>query len=65
MRLRRSVANRARVATSRAHKPESCASLAATTCSISVSRVDSKHLPVYGPYTAPSPRTMSCSTDWG
>ena len=23
------------------------------------------HLPVYGPYTAPSPRTMSCSTDWG
>ena len=29
--------------------PESCASLAATTCSMSVSRVEAKQVPVYGP----------------
>ena len=50
---------------SAAHRPESCASLAATICSMSVSVVDAKHRPVYGPYTAPSSRTMSRSTDCG
>ena len=44
---------------------DAAASLAATMCSMSVSRVVAKHVPVYGPYTAPSSRTMSCSTDWG
>ena len=65
VRLRRSRANRALVAESAAQSPESCASLAATMCSMSVSVVDAKHVPVYGPYTAPSSRTMSRSTDWG
>ena len=58
VRLRRSRENRALVAESAAQRPESCASLAATMCSMSVSVVDAKHLPVYGPYTAPS----SCTT---
>ena len=44
---------------------ESWASLAATMCSMSVSLVDAKQVPVYGPYTAPSSRTMSRSTNWG
>ena len=46
--MRRSVANRARVSVSRAHRPESCASLAATMCSMSVSRAEANQVPVYG-----------------
>ena len=34
-------------------------------CSMAVCVVDAKQVPVYGPYTAPSSRTMSRSTDWG
>ena len=34
-------------------------------CSMSVSLVEAKQVPVYGPYTLPSWRTMSCSTDCG
>ena len=44
---------------------QSCASLAATMCSMSVSRVEAKQVLVYGPYTAPSPRTMSRSINCG
>ena len=65
VRLRRSEAKRTRVARSLAHKPESCDSLIAMMCSMSVSPVDSKQLPVYGLYIAPKCYTISRSIDCG
>ena len=49
VRLRMSVAKRIRVARSRAHSLESWASLTATMCSMSVSDVEEKQVPVQGP----------------
>lgn len=47
-----SAANLARVARSQAHSLESCASLVATMCSMSVSDVVAKQVPVLGPQAA-------------